>query len=115
MVTERILRLTLKMPPFEVMVTGEKCEEFREAGPWIESRLFDKAGCRRTYDVIEYTNGYGRHRPRFITDFDGFTLSDGVVHREYSNGFVVRLENPVWVIRHTKVLDIQNWPIDKWR
>lgn len=111
MVPERVLRLTLKRLPFEVMASGEKLEEFRDVGSWIESRLFDRSGNRRIYDAIEYTNGYGADRPRFITDFEGFSISQEIVHREYSNGLIVHCEEPVWVIKHTKVLEVENYRV----
>ena len=37
----KVLRLTLKKKAFDVMVTGEKQEEFRKYSKWIESRLFN--------------------------------------------------------------------------
>lgn len=70
----RILRLTLKVMPFQVMKTGEKLEEFREPSDWIRSRLFTKDGMPREYDMIEYVNGYGATRPRLFTDYCGFEL-----------------------------------------
>lgn len=97
------LRLTLKKKPFEVMVTGEKKEEFRANTPWIYSRLFDKNGNPRHYDQIEYVNGYGANRPRFVTDFCGFEMVNGV-DQKYSNGLHVKTQEPTFVIRHTRVL-----------
>jgi len=56
----RALKLRLKREPFEVMVAGDKHEEFRLQSDWIESRLYSKDGSPREYDQIEYVNGYGQ-------------------------------------------------------
>lgn len=97
------LRLTLKKPPFEVMVTGEKKEEFRIDSQWIRSRLFDKQGRPRHYDYIEYVNGYGADRPRFVTDFCGFEMVDSV-NQKYSNGLHVTASGPTFVIKHSRIV-----------
>lgn len=89
------------------MVSGEKLEEFRDVTPWIESRLFDKDGSKRIYDLIQYVNGYGSDRPSFTTDFLGFDLLC-CVNKKYSNGLIVDINNPVYVIRHSKVLTTKN-------
>lgn len=101
----RILRLTLKSMPFEVMRTGEKLEEFREPSDWIRSRLFTKAGIPREYDYIEYVNGYGAARPRFYTDYCGFELIQQGIWRSYSNGLIVSTDKPVYVIKHSVVIE----------
>jgi len=103
----RTLRLTLKKAPFDVMVTGEKTEEFREDSQWIRSRLFNKDGSPRQCDQIEYVNGYGADRPRFTTDFQGFELLASV-NRQYSNGLEVQSDTPLFCIRHSKVLGTVN-------
>ena len=90
------------------MVTGEKLEEFRVPGKWIESRLFDRNGNPRSYDAIEYTNGYGAKRPRFVTDFKGVELLSNGINVEYSNGLIVDCKTPVYVIRHSRVICTSN-------
>lgn len=102
----KTLRLTLKKAPFDVMVTGEKLEEFREESKWITSRLFNKDGSPKHYDRIEYVNGYGAHRPRFITDFKGVKRVDQV-NKTYSNGLTVVSDTPLLVIMHSEVLSTQ--------
>lgn len=103
----KTLRLTLKKAPFEVMLTGEKTEEFREPSDWIRSRLFNPDGSMRDYDRIEYTNGYGLTRPRFVTDFIGFELLE-CVHRQYSNGLKVVSDQPVYAIKHSQIIEKHN-------
>ena len=90
---KQTLKLNLKPDPYDVMVTGEKKEEFRvdETGKkWIESRLIDSAtGKDKTYERVKFDNGYGPHRPSFTVSFKGYKIEENGVHKEYSNGMVV--------------------------
>lgn len=91
----RVLRLSVKEPWFTLMVTGEKPEkdmEFRKPGKWIESRLFEKSSLvsgvkdvAREYDFVEFTNGYGNHRPAALLKYEGFGTGYNN-HYKYSNG-----------------------------
>ena len=86
----KTLFLTLSKQPFEVMVTGEKTEEFREGSDWIISRLMDKEWNPKEYDVIKFVNGYGGDKPYFICKYEGFVeFYMDVATREYSNGLKV--------------------------
>lgn len=86
----KILHLTLSKKPFEVMVTGEKNEEFRVGSDWIRSRLIDKKDKWKNYDAIKFVNGYGKDKPYFICKYDGFMeCYMDVAIREYSNGLKV--------------------------
>ena len=86
----KTLHLTLSKKPFEVMVTGEKWEEFRKGSDWIISRLFDKEHNEKEYDVIKFVNGYGSDKPYFICRYNGFLeCYMNVETREYSNGLIV--------------------------
>ncbi len=88
----KTLYLTLSKKPFEVMVTGEKTEEFRKYSAWIESRLYNTYNWEeKKYDVIQFTNGYGKDKPFFTCRYRGFDtvyLGD-LPPRKYSNGLVV--------------------------
>lgn len=89
----KILYLSLSKEPFEVMVTGEKKQEFRKPTKWIMSRLYYRDGTEKHYDVIKFTNGYGKDKPSFCCEFLGFEVMCGPVGRfKYSNGFEVDLE-----------------------
>lgn len=90
--------------PFDVMVTEEKLEEFRKVCDWMTSRLYEKNGDIKHYDYIEYTNGYGHHRPRFVTDYLGFELVHTGIRRSYSNGLEIDISDSIYVIRNSKVL-----------
>jgi hypothetical protein len=85
-----ILHLTLSKGPFDVMVTGEKKEEFRKNSDWIRSRLFDKLGVEKKYDYIKFVNGYGKNKPYFICEYVDFVeCYMDVAERKYSNGLIV--------------------------
>lgn len=95
---KKILHLTLSKKPFEVMLKSEKTEEFRKPSDWIKSRLFNKDGTRRDYDVIEFVNGYGKDKPAFITIFNGFTTCKEVSERTYSGNFKVLIDEGDFII-----------------
>lgn len=87
----RVLRLTLSKKPFDVMVTGEKSKEFRTPSKWIKSRLFDKNGNVRDYDLVEFKNGYGSDVPMFMAEYRGFIESSRYFSKEYSNDLKVQV------------------------
>lgn len=100
----KVLHLSLKKEPFEVMVTGEKNEEFRKPTKWILSRLYNKDGTPKQYDVIKFVNGYGKDKPQFVCEFLGvenrFAYDDTFT---YSNGFKVTVTPEDIIIRCGKI------------
>lgn len=94
----RVLRLTLKEKPFDVMVTGEKGFEYRKPSDWIRSRLMYPDGSPKKYDIIEFTNGYGAKRPRFTAQYLGFIEAFNDAEMAYSNGLKVQVEKGDFVI-----------------
>jgi hypothetical protein len=68
----KILRLTLKKRWLDMIASGEKKEEYREIKPWIVSRLKG-----RTYDAVEFSNGYGANVPRVTVEFCGWCYGPG--------------------------------------
>lgn len=104
---KKVLHLSLKKEPFEVMVTGEKIREYREPSDWIKSRLY-KNGKRVDYDFIKYVNGYGSTRPYFITTFSEFYIQPFTERIEFSNGFAVTALRGDFVIISDKILERGN-------
>lgn len=98
----KILKLTLKKLPFEVMEKGEKTMEFRKPSKWIESRLFDKQGNPRVYDFVEFTNGYGRNRPRFVAQYKYIIKTQIQETFRFSNGLQVTVEPGDYIIGFIK-------------
>ena len=96
------LKLTLSALPYQVMVTGEKTEEFRRQSDWIKSRLF-RNGKLRPFTHVEFVNGYGKNKPRFTAECKGIRE----VNEEspewnntitYSNGLCVHINEPMYII-----------------
>ena len=68
----QILHLTLKKHWFDLMLSGEKKQEFRKPSEWIRTRLVGK-----DYDLIKFVNGYGSDKPYFVCECLGYELSVG--------------------------------------
>lgn len=105
---DRILRLSLKELPFNVMVTGEKRNEYRLPSHWIKSRLFNKDGTPKQYNFVEFTHGYGGHRPSFRCEFKGVLVSDSQFFKSYSNGLQVFVNTNDYIILLGDVVSIKN-------
>lgn len=99
----RVLRLPLKKAPFDVMVTGEKKQEFRRLSNWITSRLGDKQ-----YDYALFTNGYGADKPWFLARFVGYDLAINDWQEQYSNGLIVAIEEGMVIINLGPVVQSGN-------
>ena len=106
----RLLHLSLKKEPFDVMVTGEKQEEFRKNSDWIRSRLFDKNGNEKEYDYIKFVNGYGADKPYFICKYEGFMeCYMNVAERKYSNGLsITGIGKGDFIIYCGEIIEIRN-------
>ena len=100
------LKLTLSALPFQVMVTGEKTEEFRRQSEWLKSRLF-RNGKLRPFTHVEFVNGYGKNKPRFTSEFKGVreVNPDSAEWNRtitYSNGLCVHINEPMYIIELNK-------------
>ena len=69
----RVLRLTLKKKWFDMIASGEKREEYREQGKWIDSRV----NANKEYDVVEFKNGYGKNAPICVVEYRGYDVKPG--------------------------------------
>ena len=83
------LFLSLKKEPFDVMVTGEKDKEYRKTSKWLTSRLTNKDGTEKQYDLIHFTNGYGPDKRYFICLYEGVYLNTKPVIFKYTNDLSV--------------------------
>lgn len=59
----KILRLTLKKKWFDLILSGKKTIEYRERKKHWISRLVDSKKDLIKFDLIIFTNGYGKDRP----------------------------------------------------
>ena len=105
---DKSLYLTLKKKPFDVMVTGEKKEEYRENSQWIKSSHFDKKGKVKTYTNVIFVNGYGENRPMFIAEFKGVRQVLFPKKITYSNGLEVKQNLGDYIISLGKIILIKN-------
>lgn len=119
----KTLKLTLSKKPFEVMVTGEKKFEYRKPSKWIKSRLWKLEGYLfpekketpvfkpKEYDLIEFTNGYGKNKPRFTAEYMGFMENISPHTITYSNGLEVEIESRDIIIKIGKIITIENYDL----
>lgn len=66
------LHLTLKKNWFDLILLGEKKEEYREIKPYWEKRLMGKK-----YDRIIFRNGYATNAPQFTIKLKSITQGIG--------------------------------------
>lgn len=58
----KILHLTLKKKWFDMILSGEKTEEYRDIKPYWTDRLF------KDYTHVKFRNGYSKNAPSFIAE-----------------------------------------------
>ena len=88
----RVLHLTLKRRWFDMIASGEKREEYREAKPYWTTRLAGKE-----FDVIRFRNGYAKDSPTMDVEFKG--LGYGLGSPEWGGG-----SKPVYILSLGTVL-----------
>jgi len=68
---KKILFLVVYKHWFDLMYSGVKKYEYRKKSKWILSRLENK-----TYDQIRFSNGYGKNKPFFICEYNGYVITE---------------------------------------
>ncbi len=103
----KVLHLTLKKKWFDMILSGEKKEEYREIKTyWIRrfqawGNVFDEC---RDFNEIEFKNGYGKNAPTILLESKGIKI--GIGKREWgANG------DECYVISLGKILSTKNIPI----
>ena len=112
----KILRLTLKKKWFDMLVSGEKKEEYREIKQYWINRLCEKhpnsvisggdlidkhKGTNYTlkkFDWVIFTNGYGKHKPSIAFKVEDITISTGNTNwgaKEGERYFVIRIKEKI--------------------
>lgn len=111
-ILRKTLHLTVHKAAFEVMVTGEKPEEYRKPSQWMQSRLWKKKGEKdfefyepKEFEVVKITNGYRKDSPYFIAEFKGFIVSEIYFKRTYSNGLIVEVQPGDYILNLGKILE----------
>jgi len=90
-ISTRILHLNLHREHFAAVVAGTKRIEYRDQSPHWRSRLEG-----RTYDVIQFRNGYASKAPEMTVKFLGL--------RRYGRG-----RTAYYAIRLGEVVKIKRW------
>ncbi len=95
---EKTLHLNLKKEWFDMILSGEKKEEYRDIKTYYTNRLVNKPfsqmsgddidllqkdleacpnGFWRDYKVISFKNGYGKNAPEMKVEFKGIEIAEG--------------------------------------
>lgn len=77
---KQILKIVIKGEWFDEIAAKRKKIEYREYTPFWISRLYDKNGKKRPYDLIEFINGYNTDARRMITEYKGFNKKGNLLH-----------------------------------
>lgn len=95
---KNILHLNLKKKWFDMILFGEKKEEYREITDyWVRRLCFKKAAERyaiRHFDSIVFSNGYAKNRPQFEIELKNIVVAGGKAEWGAENGknyFVLKL------------------------
>ena len=70
----------IKAEWFDLIAAKKKKIEYREQTPFWTSRLYDKQGKKRAYDLIEFINGYNTDARRLFVKYEGFEKKGGLYH-----------------------------------
>lgn len=88
----KILHLTLKKKWFDMILSGEKKEEYREVKDYWMKRLTGIQGCGTSYnytilhnagypalnfDVVLFKNGYSKNARTILIEFKGLEVKEG--------------------------------------
>lgn len=87
----KILHLTLKKKWFDMIIRGDKKEEYREIKPYWDKRLNGKS-----YEIVRFRNGYAKDAPTMDVEIKG--IRKDVCVPEWSDGatglhYVIELNN----------------------
>lgn len=115
---ENTLHLNLKRKWFDMILEGEKKEEYREIKPFWDKRLFHlfpqiirNEVFYPIVDTITFSNGYAKDRPQFVIELKGIEKQLGKTYWGAEEGkryYVLQLGKIIQVGRqgfHFKVTD----------
>lgn len=74
------LKIVIKGEYFDRIKAGSKSTEFRDVTPFWTSRLYTKEGKKRTYEKIEFINGYNKDARRMLTQYGGVSKKGKLYH-----------------------------------
>ena len=87
---KRILHLTLKKKWFDLIASGRKKIEYREAKPYWMTRLEG-----RKFDEIYFRNGYSKNSPFMRVEYKGIykVILDAKIHYAIHLGKIEEVKN----------------------
>jgi hypothetical protein len=110
------LHLNLKKKWFDMILSGEKQEEYRDLTMFWDARFTDKICCNsvldeqtgktwlydidiedivwKQFDTVTFSNGMAKNARRFVVEFKGFEIRGGKQEwgaTDYGEYFVVKL------------------------
>lgn len=95
--------MTLKKKWFDMILSGEKKEEYREIKPYWATRFENLAYNKSVDDMcIRFTNGYGSHRPSLDIELNMFSAGKGKEEWGAING------NEYYILKLGKILEKRN-------
>ena len=77
----KILHLNLTKKWFNMILSGEKPEEYRDVTDYWRARFLTKNGEWKKYDIIRFSNGYSKNRRQM--DFPFITPEFGTGMEEW--------------------------------
>lgn len=118
----RILHLTLKKWPFDLIAAGVKLEEYREVKPYWVKRfclpkcsqlgsleliraLNKKEAFKNDWDIVRFRNGYSKKSPVMDVEFKG--IHYGIAKEEWLGYYT---QNWFFCLQLGVVLSVKNWP-----
>ena len=104
---KKILNLTLNKQWFDLILLGQKKQEYREYKKHWCSRLLDKDGNLKSFDEVHFTNGYGSTKPFVSVEFKSIAIVNGM-HHEPKNDEPLNSLSRYFVIHLGKVLRCKN-------
>lgn len=87
----RILHLTLKKKWFDMILSGEKKEEYRDIKPYWSLRLVENSNDLKQFDIIRFQHGYAANCPTMDVECKGIDVNVGVPEwgAEYGKAYFV--------------------------
>lgn len=93
----KILELTLKKQWFDMILSGDKKEEYREIKPYWINRLIDNnTWFFKKFDAVKFKNGYSKDANSFLIEFKDINIDYGYSGWGAETGktyFVIKLGN----------------------
>lgn len=102
MSNNKTLKVPIKKEFFDMILSGEKPEEYRELKPYWDNKLIHYNKGFRPYDYVEFTNGYGDSCPQITVEWKGTKIGfpnlawcGQILNKPYEKVYVISLGNLV--------------------